>query len=186
MVFEVLEFLQASTFDFMLHRPVPDNHRHVYRRVSQNNPDFERRIERYRKFGKPLNSISNNGFGEACQFLAVIPPDKTHEALKIARNGLPKLSIIRSTSPLDHKSTWIEFFHPEVSKSKTAAWLASEIGVDQSDTMAIGNDYNDLDLLAWAARSFVVKNAPDELISRFQQVASNNNGGVAEAVNYWF
>ncbi len=53
------------------------------------------------------------------------------------------------------------------------------------DTMAIGNDYNDLDLLDWAAQSFVVDNAPVDLKCRFQQVGSNNNGGVAEAVNHW-
>jgi hydroxymethylpyrimidine pyrophosphatase-like HAD family hydrolase len=42
-----------------------------------------------------------------------------------------------------------------------------------------------MDLLEWAAHSFVVENAPDDLKYLFQQVASNNNGGVAEAVSRW-
>ena len=182
---QTLEYLRQSTLDFMVHHAVPENHRFYYRRVNTNNPDFESRLERYRDFGQPLDSIPANDFGEAAQFLAVVPSHQTDGALSEVRNHLPDLSIIRSTSPLDHKSTWIEFFHPDVSKSKTAAWLASELGVKPGDTMAIGNDYNDLDLLEWANRSFVVENAPLEMRNRFEQVASNDNGGVAEAVERW-
>ena len=184
-VAQTLDFLHKSALDFMLHHPVPENHKYVYRCVNQDNTDFESRIERYREFGKALDSNPQKGFGEASQFLAVVPHDKTHDALREIRRGLPGLSVIRSTSPLDHKSTWIELFHPDVSKGKTAAWLAAELDVNHMDTMAIGNDYNDLDLLDWAAHSFIVENAPDELKCRFQQVASNNNGGVAEAVDCW-
>ena len=185
MVAQTLGYLKNSALDFMLHHPIPDNHKYVYRRVSPDNTDFESRIERYSEFGQPLDSVPRNGFGEAAQFLAVVPPNKTHDALRAVRSGLPGLSVIRSTSPLDHESTWIEFFHADVSKGKTAAWLASELDVNPMDTMAIGNDYNDLDLLEWAAHSFVVENAPDDLKYGFQQVASNNNGGVAEAVSRW-
>ena len=185
MVAPTLDFLKQSTLDFMLHHPIPENHRYVYRRANPDNPDFESRIERYSKFGRALDSIPMSGFGEASQFLAVVPQHQSLDALDEVRSGVPGLSIIRSTSPLDHESTWIEFFHPHVSKGKTAAWLASELNVNPTDTMAIGNDFNDLDLLEWAADSFVVANAPDDLKCRFQQVASNDNGGVAEAVSRW-
>lgn len=186
MVEQALKFMKNSQLDFMLHHPVPENHKYVYRRAGRSNLDFEMRIKRYSEFGQPLESIPLNGFGEASQFVAIVPHNKGHDALMEVRNGLQGLSVIRATSPLDHESTWVELFHPDVSKGKTAAWLASELGVNPMDTMAIGNDYNDLDLLEWAAHSFVVENAPDDLKSRFQQVASNNKGGVAEAVSRWF
>jgi Cof subfamily protein (haloacid dehalogenase superfamily) len=185
LVIKTLAFMQDSSFDFMLHYPVPDNHNYLYRRFNQDNLDFENRIEKYQEFGRPLNSSPPDGFGEAAQFLAIIPQDRTDAALKWARTLTPGLSVIRSTSPLDHKSTWIEVFSPGVSKSSTSAWLASELKVDRANTMAIGNDYNDQDMLEWAARSFVVENAPDELKSCFKEVASNNNGGVAEAIEDW-
>jgi hydroxymethylpyrimidine pyrophosphatase-like HAD family hydrolase len=54
-----------------------------------------------------------------------------------------------------------------------------------ADTAAIGNDYNDQDLLEWAALGFVVENTPAELKTPFLQVASNNDGGVADAVTTW-
>ncbi len=185
MVSQSLDFLKKSTLDFMLHHPVPENHRYVYRRRNLDNVDFESRLERYREFGQPLAFNFRSGFGEASQFLAVVPYHKAQDALRAVRIGLPGLSVIRSTSPLDHESTWIELFHPDVSKGRTAAWLASELHVSSADTMAVGNDYNDLDLLKWATFSCVVENAPDDLKCCFKQVASNNNGGVAEAINHW-
>ncbi len=185
MVLEALDFFKESAFDFMLHNPVPDNHTFFYRRATTTNTDFETRLTRYRPFGKPFKTISGNGFGEASQFLAVIPETSADDVVADVREALPGLSVIQTTSPLDHTSTWIELFHPNVSKSSTAAWLAAELNVDPMDTMAIGNDYNDQDLLAWAANSFVVENAPQDLKARFQTVASNNNGGVAEAIAQW-
>jgi hydroxymethylpyrimidine pyrophosphatase-like HAD family hydrolase len=184
-VVATLEFLKNSELDFMLHHAVPDNHRFAYRRASRDNADFETRLARYAEFGQPLDSIALSEFGEAAQFLAVVTRHRTADALQAVRSGLPGLSIVHSTSPLDHASTWIEFFHPAVSKGQTAAWLAAELGVKPWDTMAIGNDYNDLDLLEWAAHSYVVDNAPADLKCRFQPVASNNNGGVAQAVGRW-
>jgi Cof subfamily protein (haloacid dehalogenase superfamily) len=184
-VIKALDFLNRSTLDFMMHYPIPENHKYVYRRVSQDNEDFKSRIDKYSQFGQPLASIPQHGFGEAAQFLVVVPQHITHKVLQEIRRELPGLSIVRSTSPLDHQSGWIEFFHPDVSKAKTAAWLAAELGVDPVDTMAIGNDYNDLDMLEWAAHSYVVENAPKDMKQQFQQVASNNNGGVAQAVEHW-
>ena len=121
----------------------------------------------------------------ASQLLAVIPEKAAEHIVADVRNTLSGLSVIQTTSPLDHISTWIEVFHPDVSKSGTAAWLVEELNLDPMDTAAIGNDYNDLDLLAWAADSFVVENAPNDLKTRFQTVASNNGGGVAQAIERW-
>ena len=185
MVLQALEFFDTSMLDFMLHHPVPNNHKFFYRRATRNNIDFESRLERYRPFGKPLKTVSGNRFGEASQFLAVIPENCVNGLVAEVRKALSGLSVIQTTSPLDHTSTWIEIFHPNVSKSSTAAWLADELNVDPINTVAIGNDYNDWDLLEWAATSFVVENAPKELKTRFQTVASNDDCGVAEAIEQW-
>lgn len=186
MVDEALESMANSAFDFMLHYPVPDNHHYLYRRVSNNNTDFESRIERHSKFGQALESTHMTGFGEAAQFVTVVPPEMSRDALEALRHEFPGLSVVQATSPIDYASSWIELFHPKVSKGKTAAWLATELCIDYRNTIAIGNDYNDVDLLEWATHSFVVENAPGDMKSRFETVSSNDNGGVAEAVGRWF
>ena len=93
--------------------------------------------------------------------------------------------MVRTTSPLDGESVWIEIFPNHVSKGTTAAWLAERLGIEPYDTAAVGNDYNDLDLLGWAHRSYVVENAPEDLSPGSMAVASNDESGVAMAVEHW-
>ena len=174
------KILKTHRLDFMIHRTIPDNHMFSYFRSNEGNEDFERRLKLYSRFAVPLNNTID-GFGPAAQLLAVVPDRGSHAVLEKVRSELPDYSVIRTTSPLDGKATWIEIFPAAVSKSRTAAWLAEELKIDKHKIVSVGNDYNDLDLLEWTANSYVVDNAPADLKNRFAGVASNNNGGVAEA-----
>ena len=176
--------LKAQQLDFMIHLTIPDNHMFSYFRSNPGNADFERRLQLYRRFATPLNETTD-GFGPATQLLAVVPDKDSHAALAQVRRELPDYSVIHTTSPLDGKATWIEIFPSVVSKSQTSAWLAEKLKIDKRDIVSVGNDYNDLDLLEWTTNSYVVANAPADLKSRFAGVASNNNGGVAEAARRW-
>ena len=101
------------------------------------------------------------------------------------RRRLPELTVIRSTSPLDDRSTWIEIFPASVSKSRTTGWLAARLGIPQARTVSVGNDYNDLDLLDWSADRFVTANAPADLRERYPVVASHDEAGVSQAASLW-
>ena len=176
--------LIACRLDFMIHRAIPDNHLFAYFRSNRKNDDFERRLMLYNHYAEPLTDISN-GFDLATQLLAVVPAGGSNAVLAEIRSELPDFSVIQTTSPLDGKSTWIEIFPHTVSKSLTAAWLADQLQIDKQRIVSVGNDYNDLDLLEWTDISYVVDNAPADLKRRFTAVASNNNGGVAEAAERW-
>jgi hypothetical protein len=176
--------LKAYRLDFMIHRTIPDNHMFAYYRTNHKNDDFDRRLELYRRHANILTETSNS-FGPATQLLAVVPARNGTAVLETIRNELVDFNVIQTTSPLDGKSTWIEIFPTTVSKSQTAAWLAEELRIDRRQIASVGNDYNDLDLLAWTDCSYVVDNAPADLKNRFATVASNNNGGVAEAARRW-
>ena len=177
-------FLLTCRLDFMIHHPIPDNHRFAYYRSNSNNQDFDRRLELYNRHAESLSNPPNH-FGPATQLLAVVPANKARATLATIRRELGDFNVIQTTSPLDGESTWIEIFPPSVSKSQTTAWLADKLRIRKQHIVAVGNDYNDLDLLEWSANSYVVANAPEDLKQRFTNVASNNNGGVAEAAKKW-
>ncbi len=176
--------LQRCGLDFMVHRPIPHNHWFRYHRSTADNPDFERRLSRYRRFATPFMETTDD-FDSASQLLAVVPRRDSRNVLEKVRDLLPEFNVVQTTSPLDGESTWIEIFPATVSKSLTAAWLAEKLGIAKEGTVAVGNDYNDLDLLEWAAESYVVDNAPADLKTRFAGVASNDHGGVAAAAMRW-
>jgi len=183
-VSRAIAILRADDLDFMVHRPIPDNHVFGYFESTPANADFKRRIDLYSQFAFPLDEVSD-GFGAATQLLAILPPAGSPQIIETIRKKLPDFNIIQTTSPLDGQSTWIEIFPATVSKGLTVAWLTAEYDIDPGQTLSIGNDYNDLDLLEWTASSFVVENAPDDLKDRFPVVASNNESGVAEAIQRW-
>ena len=183
-VSRICEVLREAGLDLMVLRPIPKTHHFAY--LSGNNPcqDFDRRLSLYSPYAEKLSDKGRN-FGEATQILVIEDAERGTEALMLVREKLSEFSIIQTTSPLDGKSTWIEIFPSGVSKSATANWLAQELGVLPEDSLSIGNDYNDLDLLDWAGTSCVVANAPREMRERYPVVASNNDDGVAEAISNW-
>ena len=183
-VSRAIAILRADDLDFMVHRPIPDNHVFGYFESTPANADFKRRIDLYSQFAFPLDEVSD-GFGAATQLLAILPPAGSPQIIETIRKKLPDFNIIQTTSPLDGQSTWIEIFPATVSKGLTVAWLTAEFDIDPGQTLSIGNDYNDLDLLEWTTSSFVVENAPDDLKERFPVVASHNESGVAEAIQCW-
>ncbi len=180
---QAVEILMAAKLDFMIHRPIPDNHKFTFWGTVDNNSDFTRRIHLYEQFCRPLDK--REGFDKAAQILAIVSNSDGQPLIDHLRRKLPDLNIVRTTSPLDGESTWIEFFHKEVSKSQAAAWLASRLDIPVEKTLSIGNDYNDMDLLEWSGCRFVVENAPNDLKERFPSVASHNECGVTEAVDRW-
>jgi Cof subfamily protein (haloacid dehalogenase superfamily) len=183
-VSRAIAILRAEDLDFMVHRPIPDNHVFGYFESTPANADFRRRIDLYSQFAFPLDEVSDS-FGAATQLLAILPPAGSPQIIETIRKKLPDFNIIQTTSPLDGQSTWIEIFPATVSKGLTVAWLTAEFDIDPGQTLSIGNDYNDLDLLEWTTSSFVVENAPDDLKERFPVVASHNESGVAEAIQRW-
>jgi len=175
----IANLLIRMNIDFMIHEPIPDNHNFVYYQTGSENPDFMRRIRIYEKFAQPL-SVDPRKFGNACQLLAIVQKDVSiYEHIK---NKLSQFKVIRTTSPLDGNSIWIEIFPINVSKASAAAWLCEQLGCNPDFVLGIGNDYNDMDLLNWTEQSFVVANAPHDLKEKFEITDSNINSGFTKAL----
>ena len=176
--------LSARNLDFMVHRPIPDNHFFHYYPAGGPNPDFEARKSVYAPFASP-GDRSAPPPGEASQLLAVEPPDRRPSVYEELRAELSGLTVLRATSPLDGRSRWIEVFSALASKARAAAWLAGERGVDPRRVLAVGNDYNDRDLLEWAAHACLVAGSPPELLADFPSCSSGDDSDFAAAVEAW-
>ena len=185
----VAEVFTRFGVDFMAHSPVPDDHRFRFVRARAANPDFEQRVGRYGEFATPWDEGEATGSSrdgvdgtrEACQFVAILLPGEIalFERLRAALPGFP---VVRATSPLDGRSIWAEVRPPGVGKAAAVAWLAARHRLDREGTAAVGNDYNDSELLQWSANAFVVGNATPELRERFRAVSPNDAGGFSDVV----
>ena len=186
---QTLEILKENKCDFMLHKKIPDNHYFYYHKSSSAEGDFDKRCSIYSPYAKELNDKTLAEAEEACQFIAVIPFDallsqtEIYEGLKEKLKKTKGLNIIRATSPIDKKTLWIEIFPDGVSKGLGVKTIADLLFLDYDSIGALGNDFNDLDMLRWVKKSFVVENAPAELKKEFITVMSNNESGFTDAVN---
>jgi hydroxymethylpyrimidine pyrophosphatase-like HAD family hydrolase len=137
----------------------------------------------YKEFAVELNP-GKEKFDHASQILAVFPNDIS--LFDEIKNKFNDIKIIRTTSPLDGDSIWMEIFPETVSKGHGIEWLCKKIKIAQSETISVGNDYNDIDMLEYTAEKYVVSNAPDDLKERFPVCNSNQQNGFTSALDLYF
>lgn len=179
-----VNWLSNSGYDFCVQGEIPRNHVFTYSYNSGSNPDMQRRISLYAGYCRPIQKGDENSV--STQIVIIVPPGRQDGVVREVIESLGKsYNILRTTSPLDGESLWVEIFPAGVSKSSGVEWLAARFGLSGSDAAAVGNDYNDHDLLEWARHAFVVKDSPEHLRTRFTEVSSVNEGGVAEAARLW-
>jgi len=80
--------------------------------------------------------------------------------------------------------TILDLLPPGVSKASALEKLAALLGVDRKETMAIGDNWNDVAMLEWAAQGVMMGNAAQELrtmaeMRGWKLAPPNNEDGVA-------
>ena len=78
----------------------------------------------------------------------------------------------------------LDLLPPGVSKGSALEQLAARLGVDRKETMAIGDNWNDVHMLEWAGQGIVMANAAQELRTLAKKrgwklAPSNDDDGVA-------
>lgn len=78
----------------------------------------------------------------------------------------------------------LDVLHPEASKGAGLAAVAAEQGLTRDEVMAVGDNFNDLEMLEWAGTGVLMGNAAPGLhaTGRFHATATNDDDGVAEAI----
>jgi len=79
---------------------------------------------------------------------------------------------------------YVEMMNKNVSKGRALALVADYFGVSSSEVMAIGDSYNDVDMLRYAGVGVAMGNSSDEVKSAADLVVpSNDEHGVAVAID---
>ena len=77
----------------------------------------------------------------------------------------------------------LDITSPEATKGKALRWRASQLGLDPSEVMAIGDNFNDLEMLESAGCPVVMGNAVAALQERGWPVTgAQDDAGVADAI----
>ena len=166
---------------FYAFQPPPECHRFLYH-PPEGRPStlgFIRRIEIYQDFATPYEG---RPLGPRGQFLITAPASEMDGVRAEFDKLSPGLSLIYSTSPMGDDSLWLEIFPPNVSKGSAASFLAEKLSLGPKDAIAIGNDFNDLDLLAWAGESYLTADASPSLRSLYPALPASTSAPLTHLV----
>jgi len=103
---------------------------------------------------------------------------------KILKSELGSSVKVLGTKYPEQDFTLLDIVNPAASKGAGVAAAAAELGATPEEIMAIGDNYNDLEMLLFAGVGVVMANAPLTLreISGLHPTASNREDGVALAI----
>lgn len=112
------------------------------------------------------------------KLLVVVAPEASQKWLSLFRGQFPGILHVTGSKP-----EFVEMMVDGVSKGRALAFLARRLGIEPADVMAIGDGYNDLEMLQFAGVSVAMGNAPAVLKAQATYVTRpNTEEGVAEAI----
>ena len=178
---KIAEILITQKKNFAAHQKIPYNHHYQYFAPNNINDSYNRN-KIYKDYITPLKSITD--INDSSQFVVILSNKISEfiELQQIIASKIKGIRIVRATSPLNASNNWFEIYSKKVSKGLTAMWLCKKLNISRNNTVGIGNDYNDIDLLKFTHKSFMVENAPSELKKMFEITSSNNHNGVSNVI----
>ena len=130
-----------------------------------------------------VDNLATDLPGDVIEVISVVPAKKAHEIASIFQSRLngqvkPILVIINNG-----QHAFLGLSHAKVGKDLPLRYLAKQMGIQPSEILAIGDNYNDLDMLQFAGTAVVMENADEALKQQgFHVTASNDADGVAAAL----
>jgi Cof subfamily protein (haloacid dehalogenase superfamily) len=178
----LIVFLIEQNYNFKVSDCFPDNHNfHWWNKKCC--PELNRYIEIHSKMGSASEIIEGATY---CSSQILLFFQKNNRQFEIVRNELmgqfSEISIIQTTSPLDDNWLWMEIFPKGISKANGIEEICKIKGIRQSQTLGIGNDFNDIEMLNYTHVSYVVQNAPEELKERYMISLPYHQNGFSHAV----
>jgi Cof subfamily protein (haloacid dehalogenase superfamily) len=151
-------------------------HKRVEKWVEANRSSIEvvRPLEKALGDGEdPIQGMVTGGLDKMKQAEKALQASEWHGLCECVRTEYPA----RDLSILD-------LLPPGVSKGWALERLANRLGVDRKETMAIGDNWNDVDMLEWAGQAVMMGNAAMELrtmakMRGWKQAPPNDQDGVA-------
>lgn len=87
-----------------------------------------------------------------------------------------------TTSVIHDRFGMVELSVPGVTKAVTLAEVCAELGVASDEVVAFGDMPNDLDMLHWAGRGFVMADGHPDLLGRFPVAGTCADAGVGRTI----
>jgi len=156
----------------------------VLERMDELTVSIQRWLEKNMQFIDFFVPIEGALLSDPVQAMFCGPIERMHEALSCleASKLREHITVLRTEYPLRDLSI-VDVLNRDCSKGHAVERWARHRGIMREEVMAIGDNYNDVEMLAFAGLPFIMGNASEELKARGWPVTlSNDQNGVAAAI----
>jgi Cof subfamily protein (haloacid dehalogenase superfamily) len=145
---------------------------------------IQRWLEKNMEYIEFVVPIENALTTDPVQAMFCGPVALMHQALQVLKEcGLP-VTVLRTEYPGRDLSI-VDVLNADCSKGHALERWANHRGIAREQVMAVGDNYNDIEMLAFAGHPFIMENASQELRGRgWTETRSNAENGVAAAVEH--
>ncbi|MBT5875409.1 MAG: HAD family phosphatase [Candidatus Latescibacteria bacterium] len=177
---ELITFFKAEGHDPLVYDPVPESRQFLFEAERSPNEWRRRYIEGSKARALEVPDLDIAVTKDPAQ-VGVAGSGEEMERLQTHLSVTwPDVGTILSQSTLVSDYWFLEAVPREVSKSQALAFLGQMYGIDSSEMIAIGDNYNDLDMIEFAGLGVAMKNAPSDIQRAADFVApTNDDEGVA-------
>ena len=156
----------------------------VLEQMDELNGSIQRWLEKNLQYIDFVIPIEDSLTSDPVQAMFCGPIPRMHEALGVlAASGLDKhITVLRTEYPIRDLSI-VDVLNQGCSKGHALERWANYRGIPRDQVMAIGDNYNDIEMLAFAGLPFIMGNASEELRRNGWAVTlPNDQSGVAAAI----
>ena len=156
----------------------------VLEHMRELNGSIQRWLEKNMEYINFVIPIEDSLTTDPVQAMFCGPIARMHQALgRIATSGLEKdVTVLRTEYPVRDLSI-VDVLNRGCSKGHALERWANHRGIPREQVMAIGDNYNDIEMLAFAGLPFIMGNASEELRAKGWAVTlPNDQNGVAAAI----
>jgi hypothetical protein len=156
----------------------------VIEHIDELNESIDRWLEKNLQFIDFVIPIENSLTRDPVQAMFCGTVARMQRALAaLARSGLERdITVLRTEYP-GRDLSMLDVLNRGCSKGHALARWAWHRGIPREQVMAIGDNYNDIEMLAFAGRPFIMGNASEELRRKgWTLTLPNDQNGVAAAI----
>jgi hypothetical protein len=154
----------------------------VLERLQELEGSIQRWLEKNMRYIDFVVPIEESLTTDPVQAMFCGPVARMRQALGVLEGcGLP-VTVLRTEYP-GRDLTIVDVLNADCSKGHALERWANYRGIRREQVMAVGDNYNDIEMLSYAGRAFIMGNASEELLGRgWTMTRSNAEGGVAAAI----
>ncbi len=157
----------------------------VLEHMRELNGSIRRWLEKNLQFIDFVIPIEDSITTDPVQAMFCGPLNRMHQALgTLESSGLDQSITVSRTEYPERDLSIVDVLNHGCSKGEALRRWCKHRNIDRDEVMAIGDNYNDVEMLAFAGRPFIMGNACEDLRSRGWEVTlSNSHNGLAAAIN---